>query len=294
MDAPDPDLLPGLEEGWADLATGVRLHWVAKGSGPLVVLLHGFPEHWYGWRHAIEPLVEAGYRVLAPDLRGYNLSSKPAEVDAYHPEVLGDDVAALLDALGASEATVVGHDWGGAAAWFFAMRHPEKLTKLVVMNMPHPVVFAEAWKTLRQKLRSAYFYFFRLRSFAAFFYRRFRAFPQRFMLWFFARRKLAWRDLDPYARAALREGAMKAMMSYYTALLSRPPDETIALARKLEGKPVHVIWGTEDPAFAERLADPGEHVTPAATVHRVVGAGHFLHLERPDEVNAALLAALAG
>ena len=286
----------GLREGVAKVAEGVELFYVEQGpeDGPLVVLLHGFPEHWYGWRHTIGPLVEAGYRVVAPDMRGYDRSSKPDEVEAYRAERIGDDVAGLLDALGAERAIVVGHDWGGVAAWMFAMRHPTRLARLVVLNMPHPARFAQAWGTFRQRVRSAYFYFFRLRRLAAFVYRRCFAFPQRFMLWFFARRVPAWRELAPYARAALRPGAMKAMMSYYTALLRKgAADRIVAGVRPIE-VPVRVIWGTKDPAFGEALATPDPaHVAPEHfRLTRIEGAGHFLHLERPDEVNAALLAAL--
>ncbi len=287
---------PELEHGVAQITDDVALFYVAQGDPalPLVVLLHGFPEHWYGWRHQIPALVEAGYRVVAPDMRGYDRSSKPEAVDDYTPERIGDDVAALLDALGADTAIVIGHDWGGVAAWMFAMRHPARLAHLLVMNMPHPAVFARSWKTFRQKLRSFYFYFFRMRRFAAFVYRRFRAWPQRLMLWWFAKRKPAWRTLDPYATAALRPGAMKAMMTYYTALLARDPDAILESVTRIEA-PVSVVWGTKDPAFAVALATPGDALVAAAGFHleRIEGAGHFLHLERPIEVTAAILRALS-
>ncbi|MEM9068732.1 MAG: alpha/beta hydrolase [Myxococcota bacterium] len=286
MDA-DEALWEGLEEHYVDLPTGVRLHYVAQGEGPLVVLVHGFPEHWYGWRDTIPRLAQAGFRVVAPDMRGYNRSSKPDEVEAYYAEVLGDDLGALIASLGGS-AILVGHDWGAAASWFAAMRHPDAIHHLVILNMPHPAVFANAWKTFRQRLRSAYFYFFRLRNVAAFFYRRFFAFPQRFMLWFFAGRKPKWRSLDPYARAALRDGAMRAMMTYYTALLRRAPDDTLALVRPIE-RPVSILWGSKDPAFGKAMADPGDHVDRARlTIRYFDDLGHFLHLQDPERVSAAI------
>ena len=278
----------GLESHRAELSTGVTLHYVSQGSGPLVVLLHGFPEHWYGWRHQIPALVKAGFRVVAPDMRGYDLSDKPPNVEDYRLEILGDDVAGLIDALGESGAIVVGHDWGGVAAWMFAMRHPNKLRRLVVLNMPHPAVFAKAWSTVRQRIKSIYFYFFRLRRFAAFVYRRFNAFGQRFMLWWFARRKPTWKDLRPYARAGLQPDAMRSMMTYYTALLRRKPGD---IELTVIEAPVHIIWGMDDPAFSPELADPGEHA-PHASIDRHEGLGHFLHLEDPDRVTKALLAAL--
>ena len=115
---------------------GVRLHAVAAGSheGPLVILLHGFPEFWYGWRHQIEPLAAAGFRVLVPDQRGYNLSSKPEGLRAYTLDVLADDVLGLATALGQSTFSIVGHDWGGALAWHLAARNPDRISRAVILN----------------------------------------------------------------------------------------------------------------------------------------------------------------
>jgi epoxide hydrolase 4 len=117
----------------------VRLHYVGAGAGPLVVLLHGFPQLWIAWRYQIPALVEAGYRIVAPDLRGYNLSDRPPRVRDYRSAVLVSDVVELLDALGSDRARVVGHDWGGALAWWLAMDHPERMQRLVVLNAPHPL-----------------------------------------------------------------------------------------------------------------------------------------------------------
>ena len=118
---------------------GVRLHAVAAGpsDGPLVILLHGFPEFWYGWRHQIEPLAAAGFRVLVPDQRGYNLSSKPEGLRAYTLDVLADDVLGLATALGQSTFSIVGHDWGGALAWHLAARNPDRISRAVILNEPH-------------------------------------------------------------------------------------------------------------------------------------------------------------
>src|ERR1700760_3132329 len=119
-----PDIGIELREGNADVGD-VTLHYVEAGDGPLVVLLHGFPEFWYGWRRQIAPLAAAGYRVVAPDLRGYNLSSKPDGVGAYGADALADDIRGLIHELGAESALVAGHDWGGSVAWTLAMNHPE-------------------------------------------------------------------------------------------------------------------------------------------------------------------------
>ena len=117
-----------IKHGFADLSD-VRVHYVEAGDGPLVVLVHGFPEFWYSWRHQILPLVDAGYRVVAPDTRGTNLSSRPTDVEAYREETLGRDIAELIEALDAESASVAGHDWGGWAAYWTAMLFPERVER---------------------------------------------------------------------------------------------------------------------------------------------------------------------
>jgi len=122
------------------LRSGLRLHIVAAGptDGPVVVLLHGFPEFWYGWRHQIGALSEAGLRVVAPDQRGYNLSDKPLGIAAYRLDRLAEDVVGLAAALGRERFAVVGHDWGGVVAWHLAARFPERVTRAAILNAPHP------------------------------------------------------------------------------------------------------------------------------------------------------------
>ena len=144
------------------IVNGVRLHYVEAGEGPLVVLLHGFPEFWYAWRDQIPALAAAGYRVVAPDMRGYNLSEKPPGVTSYRLEHLTADVAALIRQLGAERATVVGHDWGGAVAWQLPVFHPEVVERLAVLNAPHPGALLRELRTLEQLRRSWYIAFFQL------------------------------------------------------------------------------------------------------------------------------------
>src|SRR5688572_23529892 len=150
-----------MREGYAELGT-VRLHYVEQGEGPLVVLLHGFPEFWYGWRHQIGPLAEAGLRVVAPDMRGYNLSSKPRGRGQYDIALLARDVAELIEERGARRAHVAGPDWGGAVAWATAGLHREAVDRLAILNAPHPRVFIEHLKDPRQLARSWYMGFFQL------------------------------------------------------------------------------------------------------------------------------------
>src|SRR5688500_15664384 len=155
-------LLADLREGYADLS-GARLHYVEAGQGPLVVLLHGFPEFWYGWRGQIGPLAAAGFRVVAPDLRGYNLSSKPRGAAAYSTAKLAADVRDLIRERGAEQACVAGHDWGGVVAWVTAMRHPKVVRRLAILNVPHPRRFVRgAARHPDQWLRSWYTLAFQL------------------------------------------------------------------------------------------------------------------------------------
>jgi len=157
------ETLCGLEltHRYADLGD-VRLHYVEAGEGPLVLLLHGFPQFWYEWRHQIPALLEAGFRVVAPDMRGYNLSDKPPGVRAYRVELLARDVERLILACGERTAAVVGHDWGAIVAWITAMRHPGRVGRLAILNVPHPARFPDVLLSPEQLLRSSYVLFFQI------------------------------------------------------------------------------------------------------------------------------------
>src|SRR3954451_16988189 len=142
---------------------GVRLHYVETGEGPLVVLLHGFPEFWWTWRHQIPALAAAGFRVVALDMRGYAESGKPPRWQDYRMEILAADVARLIAALGEERAHVVGHDWGAAVAWMVATLHPERVERLAILNVPHPARMERALRTSpRQLLHSWYMFFFQI------------------------------------------------------------------------------------------------------------------------------------
>jgi pimeloyl-ACP methyl ester carboxylesterase len=160
--------VPGLErgelrEGYAEVGDQ-RLHYVEAGQGPLIVLLHGFPEFWYGWRLQIKPLAAAGFRVVAPDLRGYNLSSKPEGVAAYDTAQLTADIRGLIHERGAESALLVGHDWGGTVAWATAMHHPEVVDRLAILNAAHPRKLSQGLHHPGQLRKSWYFFFFASRS----------------------------------------------------------------------------------------------------------------------------------
>lgn len=279
---------PRWSHHYATLA-GVRLHYVEAGSGPLVLLLHGFPELWYGWRRQLLPLAAAGFRVVAPDLRGYNLSDKPAGVAAYGLAPVSDDVAALILALGERRASVIGHDFGAAVAWAFATRHATLLDRLCVLNGPHPARFASGLGP-RQLLRSWYILFFQL---------------PRAPEWALSRRGHAallstFDELAPHARLTPAEraaylaafeqpGALRAAINYYRAIF-RPG---VALRPRPIDADVLVLWGERDPHLGAELADPGRWA-PRARVERFPHAGHFLQHEQASAVNARLIELLRG
>jgi len=144
--------------------SGITLHAVVAGpaSGEPLILLHGFPEFWYGWRKQIPALAEAGYRVIVPDQRGYNLSDKPEGLDSYTLRTTAADAVGILDSLGYDEAKFVGHDWGAAVLWQVLLEHPDAVDRVVTINIPHPAVFDEYLEKPRQMLRSSYMFFFQI------------------------------------------------------------------------------------------------------------------------------------
>ena len=271
-------------------SAGTILHWVEAGSGPPVVLLHGIPESWRAWHRLIPLLTDSGFRALAPDLRGYGLSDKPRSVAAYRGELLADDVATVVRASGEMRASVVGHSWGALAAWLFAMRRPDMIDRLVVMNIPHPLRWVEALRTLRFWRRNPQMAFFQLPIA-----------PELL---------LGIRDCAPLRRSLTRDlggagglepgeigdliadmarpGALTGALNYYRAFLRANP---FRLGWKLDviSAPVLVIWGAHDRYFPVELAEPPSSWVPNARVEVLSGAGHWTHHDRPGEVSDLLL-----
>ena len=272
---------------------GVQLHVVLAGpeDGRLAVLLHGFPECWYSWRKQIPVLAQAGYRVLTPDQRGYNLSDKPEGIQSYKIDHLSGDILALIRPLGRDRATIIAHDWGGTVAWRLAMDYPEAVERLVVMNAPHPVALAKALASdWSQRLRSWYLFFFQLPWLPE---AALTLSPLGTARLFFQRTAVRTGafssvDLETMAAALAQPGAMKAMIHWYRAAFRyRPAERT----RPIEA-PTLLIWAEDDIALGKPLTYGLERWVPELQVHYVPRCGHWVQNEAPEEVNEQMVSFL--
>lgn len=279
--------------GDADVGGGVRLHYVEAGEGPLVVLLHGFPEFWYSWRRQIPALAEAGFHVVAPDMRGYDLSDKPQSWRAYDTGLLADDIAGLVRSFGEQSAYIVGHDWGAAVAYAVAMRHPEVVRRLAILNVPHPTRMLEGFRTLRQLRKSWYMFFFQIPKLPEFLIGR-----DDFS---FAKRSLradskdafSDEDLKRYVEAWSQPGALTGMINYYRAALRRSPGKTLALMKPIEAQTL-VIWGMRDRHIGSELAEPAPEWVPNLRMERIAEATHWVQHDAAERVNELLVEFLDG
>lgn len=275
------------------VVNGVRLHFVSAGpaTGRLVVLLHGFPEFWWSWRHQLRALSEAGYRVLAPDTRGFAQSEKPRGVRSYGVERLARDVVELVRHEGRASAIVVGHDWGAVVAWQVAMRHPEVVERLGILNVPHPRRMLEGLLTPQQLRRSWYIFFFQLPSLPEWLLSRadFTGLREVFRQDGFEEDEIA-----PYIDAFRAPGALTAALNYYRAAAR---DTLVDLLTRRGPKPVTcpvlVLWGRRDRVLGEELASPPPSLVPRATVELIDDATHWVQHDAPERVSARLLAFFA-
>jgi pimeloyl-ACP methyl ester carboxylesterase len=278
-------------------AGGVPIHYVAAGpaSGdrPPVVLLHGFPEFWYGWRQQIPALAAAGFHAVAPDLRGYNRSGKPPRVRDYRTEVLVADVLALVRhvARRTGRANIVGHDWGGVVAWHFAMRHPEAVERLVILNAPHPAAYLrELRRSPAQLRRSWYVGFFQLPwlpealirfdDFAAL-RRLFERDPAR-------RGAFTRSDIERYILAFAQPNALSGAINYYRAVFREGPTRITRAVRRID-VPTLAIWGQNDRYLIPQLASGLEPWVTDLRVERLERASHWVQHDEPEAVNRLLL-----
>src|SRR3954451_2839392 len=274
--------LSGLREGYAEIGD-VQLHYVEAGEGPLVVLLHGFPEFWYGWRLQIQPLAAAGFRVVAPDMRGYNLSSRPDGVAAYDTDKLAADIRGLIHERGAESALLVGHDWGGTAAWITAMNHPEVVDRLAILNAAHPRKLNQGLRHPSQLRRSWYFFYFQFPGLPE---HHARAKDWQFFTHFLhdARPPYTADEMAHYVEAWSQPGAAAAMINYYRAAVRHSPKLGSISA------PTLVIWGEPDRYLGPTLAEPDRDDVPNLDrVERLPDASHWVHHDEPERVTQLLV-----
>jgi pimeloyl-ACP methyl ester carboxylesterase len=265
---------------------GIKLHVTQAGpaDGEPVILLHGFPELWYGWRKQIPYLVERGFRVWAPDMRGYNLSDKPAGIANYAIANMVADVVGLINQMGHEKINLVGHDWGATVSWSTAIAHPNRIKKLVILNVPHHEVFLKYIRTSpRQMLRSWYMGMFQLPRL-----------PEAMMLRNGGQagieilrstaRPGTFTDEDAtrYIQAWQQPGAMTAMLNYYRALMQvrmeLPADSRVHV-------PAMVIWGAKDHALGREMAQPSVDLCDDGRLEFIEEASHWVQHEEPERVN---------
>ena len=272
----EQDLYDRVEHGYAD-NNGVKIHYATIGSGPTVVMIHGFPDFWYGWRYQMEALANE-YRIVAIDQRGYNLSDKPEGADNYAMPLLVSDVVAVIRSLGEGKVVIAGHDWGGMVAWQTAINVPEVVERLIILNLPHPRgLMRELSKGEEQAANSQYA----------------RNFQQEGAHEVFTLEALAGWVSNPAARAlyieAFKRSDFEAMLHYYKANYPRPPytEDTSPLVKVQ--CPVLVIHGLEDQyLLAGALDRTWEWIDNDLTLVTIPGAGHFVHRDKPKQVTRAI------
>lgn len=262
---------------------GIKLHYVTQGNGPLMLMLHGFPEFWYSWRHQI-PEFAKDYQVVALDLRGYNDSDKPKQQSAYVMREFIQDIKGVIEELGYDKCILVGHDWGGAIAWSFAHTYPEMVERLIVMNIPHPAKFAEGLCTPQQLIRSAYMFFFQLPWLpeALLQVSDYQAIETAFKSMAVDKSTFTQADLDAYKDAASKRGALTAALNYYRnvwqqGLLNHNWDVLEV--------PTLLIWGESDAALGKELTYGTDKYVRNLQIKYIPNCSHWVQQEKPQIVN---------
>ena len=280
------DVFDRVTHGHAVSDGGVKIHYATMGKGPLVVMIHGFPDFWYSWRHQMDALAKE-FQVVAIDQRGYNLSDKPAGVEQYDMKLLVGDVAAVIKHLGRDKATIVGHDWGGMVAWQFAMNLPQMTENLVVLNLPHPAGLLRELKSNPEQIKNSEYA------------RTFQTMTPKDATVFFGRpmtaENLAGWVTDPAARTryveAFRRSDFDAMLNYYKR--NYPPVTGEALPQpppfpKVKA-PVLLFHGLADFALHRNgLAGTWDWVEKDLTIVTIPGASHFVQQDAPELVSSTI------
>lgn len=264
---------------------GIKLHCVTQGAGPLMLMLHGFPEFWYSWRSQI-PEFAPDYQVMALDLRGYNESEKPKEQSAYVMKEFINDVKGVIESLGYDRCILVGHDWGGAIAWCFAYAHPEMVEKLIVLNIPHPAKFAEGLRTPQQLFRSSYAFFFQLPLLPELLLQAndYQAIETALTGMAVDQTTFTPEDIDAYKNAIAQRGALTAALNYYRNAFQDNVFGSSQQWRILE-VPTLMIWGEKDPALSKELTQGTETYVRNFQIRYIPNSSHWVQQEQPQLVN---------
>jgi pimeloyl-ACP methyl ester carboxylesterase len=262
---------------------GVKLHYVTQGEGPLMIMLHGFPEFWYSWRHQIPEFAQY-YKVVALDMRGYNDSDKPKETSAYTINEIVKDVEGVIRGLGYDKCVLVGHDWGGAIAWNFAYTYPYMVDKLIILNLPHPVKFAEGLRTPQQLLRSWYIFLFQLPFLPEFLIQSgdYQPLEAAFKGMAVNKSTFTQADIDRYKDASAKRGALTAMVNYYRNIFQ--PQFFNKTWGILE-VPTLMIWAEDDTALGKELTYGTEAYVRDFQIKYIPNCSHWLQQEKPQLVN---------
>jgi pimeloyl-ACP methyl ester carboxylesterase len=284
-------------------ANGISFEVATMGAGDrLALCLHGFPEHAISWRNQMPLLAKLGYRVWAPNLRGYGGTDSPQEISAYRTPTLVEDVAALIKASGAKETLLIAHDWGAALAWMLGMRQPELISRLVIMNVPHPACFARELRKPRQLLKSWYMFFFQLPALPEFLLARdnARVIGNMFRSGIRNPSRLPDEVIKVYRDNAMRPGGLTAMLNWYRAFFQRKKVSPRPEARPSGEKfpiikiPTLFLWGDADVALDFRTTQGTETYVSNLTFRVFPGISHWIQQEAPETVNAMLEAWLSG
>jgi epoxide hydrolase 4 len=289
----EPKKAPELKDHYAEV-NGVRLHYVSAGKGPLIIFLHGFPEFWYEWKNQLAVFGQ-DHLAVAPDMRGYNLSAKPSAVDQYQVKYLIEDVRALALHLGHKKFTLVAHDWGGAVAWALASAHPESIEKLVIVNAPHPGVFARLLaEDPKQQQASQYMLLFRSpQAEATLSVNNYAVLVNIVLGAGLKNGAFTEDDRKAYIEAWSQPGALTGGLNYYRAAQVGPPQPGAAPsgnfgvdpAKLTVNVPTLVIWGEKDTALLTGNLDGLDQFVPKLTIKRIPEGTHWVIHEKPDEVN---------
>lgn len=263
-------------------------------NGTTVILLHGFPQFHYGWKDQIPALVEAGFRVIVPDQRGYNLSDKPKGISAYDVDILAKDIIGLFDHFGIQKAKLVGHDWGAAVAWHVALNHPERLEKLVILNAPHPDVMVDFLLHNRtQQKKSWYVYFYQIPLYVEWVLSK-NNFEYLTRMLILSGRKNTFTEADviEYKKAWSQKGAITGMLNWYRAAVRRGWKDFFNSKKKTKRRvkiPVLMLWGKHDIALSHEMLEPSIQLCDDGEAVTFNKATHWVQHDEPDEINRGLI-----